>query len=51
MNKEYKTIAELNWNWHETTHEGDEAWDLVGGRMKGTDYKLALIRLNSKGEK
>ena len=31
--------------WTTTSYEGEEAWEIVDGRMSGTDYKLALLRL------
>ncbi len=31
--------------WTSTSYEGEKAWELVGGRMSNTDYKLALLRL------
>jgi hypothetical protein len=31
--------------WTSTSYEGEKAWEIVGGRMSGTDYKLALLRL------
>ena len=46
MNNYESNYKDLNWNWHAKTYEGDEAWKQAGERMKGTDYKLALIRLN-----
>ena len=31
--------------WTTTSYEGEKVWELVDGRMSGTDYKLALLRL------
>tara|TARA_R100000544_G_C2212813_1_gene52908 strand:+ start:308 stop:484 length:177 start_codon:yes stop_codon:yes gene_type:complete len=37
--------------WTSTSYEGEKAWELVGGRMSGTDYRLALLRIQGYADK